>query len=290
MTLAKEGTSYYVPHGSRWPITGAVALFLMMGGVSTWLNGSGAAKWIALLGLVALIYMLVGWFSDVIGESEGGMYSAQVDRSFRMGMSWFIFSVVMFFAAFFGALFYARQLALPWLGGDGSGFFSNLLLWENFEASWPSNGPAGVGGEFQSMGPLGLPLINTIILLTSGVTITVAHHALKDDKRNVLALFLFLTLALGFLFVGLQAYEYIHAYHDLNLTLESGIYGSTFFMLTGFHGLHVTIGAIMLTVIWFRCLKGHFTPNHHFGFEAVAWYWHFVDVVWLGLYIFVYWL
>jgi len=213
-----------------------------------------------------------------------------VDRSFRMGMSWFIFSEVMFFAAFFGALFYARQLALPWLGGDGAGFFSNLLLWENFEASWPSNGPAGVGGQFQSMGPLGLPLINTIILLTSGVTITVAHHALKDDKRNVLALFLFLTLALGFLFVGLQAYEYIHAYHDLNLTLESGIYGSTFFMLTGFHGLHVTIGAIMLTVIWFRCLKGHFTPNHHFGFEAVAWYWHFVDVVWLGLYIFVYWL
>jgi cytochrome c oxidase subunit 3 len=120
MTLAKEGTSYYVPHGSRWPITGAVALFLMMGGVSTWLNGSGAAKWIALLGLAALIYMLVGWFSDVIGESEGGMYSAQVDRSFRMGMSWFIFSEVMFFAAFFGALFYARQLALPATAADFS--------------------------------------------------------------------------------------------------------------------------------------------------------------------------
>ena len=165
-----------------------------------------------------------------------------------------------------------------------------MLLWQGFETTWPTNGPGEIGGDFEAMPPLGLPALNTAILLTSGVTITIAHHALKDNKRGLLAWGLFATWFLGFLFVGLQAYEYIHAYQEMNLTLGSGIYGSTFFMLTGFHGAHVTLGATMLVVIWVRTLKGHFTPNHHFAFEAVAWYWHFVDVVWLGLYVFVYWL
>jgi cytochrome c oxidase subunit 3 len=241
-------------------------------------------------GVAVVIVMIVGWFATVIHESEGGVYNAQVDRSFRMGMTWFIISEVMFFAAFFGALFYARQIAVPWLGGEGNNFFTNLLLYPGYENTWPTNGPGAVGGEYRSMGALGLPAINTAILLTSGVTITIAHHALKDNNRKVLAWGVFATFMLGFLFVGLQAYEYIHAYQDLNLKLTTGIYGSTFFMLTGFHGAHVTLGATMLVVIWVRCLKGHFTPTHHFGFEGVAWYWHFVDVVWLGLYIFVYWL
>jgi cytochrome c oxidase subunit 3 len=234
--------------------------------------------------------MVVGWFATVIRESEGGVYNQQVDRSFRMGMTWFIISEVMFFAAFFGALFYARQMAVPWLGGESNNFFTNLLLYPGYENAWPTNGPKAIGGDYQVMAALGLPAINTAILLTSGVTITIAHHALKDNNRKVLGWGLFATFMLGFLFVSLQAYEYIHAYQEMNLKLSTGIYGSTFFMLTGFHGLHVTLGAIMLVVIWARCLKGHFTPTHHFGFEAVAWYWHFVDVVWLGLYIFVYWL
>ena len=136
----------------------------------------------------------------------------------------------------------------------------------------------------------GIPAINTLILLTSGVTVTWAHHGLRANRRGVLIFGLFLTVALGALFVGLQAYEYIHAYRDLNLTLGSGVYGSTFFMLTGFHGLHVTIGAIMLLVVLARSIAGHFTPERHFAFEAAAWYWHFVDVVWLGLFFFVYWL
>jgi cytochrome c oxidase subunit 3 len=234
--------------------------------------------------------MFFGWFGTVINESEGGLYNAGVDRSFRMGMSWFIFSEVMFFAAFFGALYYARQLSVPWLGGEGSRFMTNLFLWPEFEAAWPTNGPANVGGYFETIPAFGLPAINTAILLTSGVTITIAHHALKAGNRGILKIFLALTFILGFLFVGLQAEEYIHAYHELNLTLGSGVYGSTFFMLTGFHGLHVTLGAIMLLVIWLRVMRGHFTPTHHFAFEGVAWYWHFVDVVWLGLFIFVYWL
>jgi len=281
---------YYVPHGSHWPAVGSLGLLFMMVGVSSWLNGAGPGFYVMLTGVAIIVFMITGWFAEVIGESQRGMYNAQVDRSFRQGMFWFIFSEVMFFAAFFGALFYARNMSIPWLGGASNNFFTNLLLWTGYESTWPTNGPGGVGGEFKSMGPIGLPLINTALLLTSSVTVTIAHHALIAGKRAQLATFLAATFILGFIFVGLQAYEYIHAYHDLNLRLTSGIYGSTFFMLTGFHGMHVTIGAIMLTTIFFRVLKGHFTPDKHFAFEAVAWYWHFVDVVWIGLYVFVYWL
>jgi cytochrome c oxidase subunit 3 len=288
---AAHGTDkYYIPHGSKWPAVGAVTLFTTMLGVSAVLNGWSFGPWIAYLGLAGVAYMFFGWFGTVIDESQRGLYNAGVDRSFRMGMMWFIFSEVMFFAAFFGALFYARQLSVPWLGGEGAKYMTNLMLWKDFEAGWPSNGPGAVGGEFETIPAFGLPAINTAILLTSGVTITIAHHALRAGNRGVLKIFLALTFLLGFAFVGLQAEEYIHAYRELNLTLGSGVYGSTFFMLTGFHGLHVTIGAIMLLVIWLRVMKGHFTPTHHFAFEGVAWYWHFVDVVWLGLFIFVYWL
>jgi len=287
---AHGSDKYYVPHGSKWPAIGAVTLFITMLGTAAVLNGVDVGPWIAYVGLAGVAYMFFGWFGTVINESQGGLYNAGVDRSFRMGMSWFIFSEVMFFAAFFGALYYARQLSVPWLGGEGSKFLTNLFLWSDFEAGWPTNGPGAVGGQFETIPAFGLPAINTAILLTSGVTITIAHHALKAGHRGVLKVFLALTFILGFVFVGLQAEEYMHAYHELNLTLGSGVYGSTFFMLTGFHGLHVTLGAIMLTVIWLRVMKGHFTPTHHFAFEGVAWYWHFVDVVWLGLFIFVYWL
>jgi cytochrome c oxidase subunit 3 len=281
---------YYIPHGSHWPAVGSIALALIMVGVSTWLNGADAGRWIMFTGFACLVLMMTGWFGTVIAESQAGKYNAQVDVSFRMGMYWFIFSEVMFFAAFFGALFYARNMSVPWLGGESNNFFTNLLLWTNWESSWPTNGPAAVGGTFEKMGALGLPLLNTVILLASSVTVTIAHHALREQNRTMLKVFLAATFLLGFGFVYLQGYEYSEAYQHMNLKLTSGIYGSTFFMLTGFHGMHVSIGAIMLTVIWFRVLKGHFTPKHHFGFEAVAWYWHFVDVVWLCLYVFVYWL
>ena len=287
---APHSGKYYIPHGSKWPIIGSVSLFITMFGVAMLLNGINVAPWIMLVGLLAVAYMFFGWFGTVIKESEAGYYNEGVDRSFRMGMMWFIFSEVMFFAAFFGALWYARQLSVPWLGGEGSNFLTNLFLWEGFEASWPTNGPADVGGEFGTIPAFGIPALNTAILLSSGVTITIAHHALQAGNRGMLKIFLALTWILGFVFVFLQAEEYIEAYQHLNLTLGSGVYGSTFFMLTGFHGLHVTIGAIMLLVIWLRVMKGHFTPENHFAFEAVAWYWHFVDVVWLGLFIFVYWL
>jgi cytochrome c oxidase subunit 3 len=287
---AHDAGKYYIPHGSKWPIVGSVSLFTLMLGAAALLNGVNLAPYLFWAGALAVAYMFYGWFGTVIDENQRGLYNAGVDRSFRMGMMWFIFSEVMFFAAFFGALYYARHLSVPWLGGEGSRALTQLFLWPDFEASWPTNGPKAVGGPFETIPAFGLPAINTAILLTSGVTITIAHHALKAGNRGVLKLFLALTFILGFAFVALQAEEYMHAYQELNLTLGSGVYGSTFFMLTGFHGLHVTIGAIMLLVIWLRVMKGHFTPEHHFAFEGVAWYWHFVDVVWLGLFIFVYWL
>jgi cytochrome c oxidase subunit 3 len=288
-----DSSKYYLPHGSPWPIIGSVALFSMMMGAVSYLN-DWAPAWIMLPGLLLLFGMFFGWFSTVVNENQHGVYNLAVDRSFRMGMMWFIFSEVMFFAAFFGALFYARQLAVPWLGGEGVKVVNRLFLWPQFDPGWPTNGPQHVGGRangtFEVIPAFGVPALNTIILLTSGLTVTIAHHALRAGNRVVLKVFLALTFLLGFSFVSLQVHEYGEAYRELGLRLSTGIYGSTFFMLTGFHGLHVTIGAIMLVIIWLRTLKGHFTPTHHFAFEAVSWYWHFVDVVWLGLFIFVYWL
>ena len=287
-THAHDANVYYVPHGSRWPVFASVALFATMVGFASWLNEASFGRPLFFAGLVVLALILFKWFADVITESLRGYYNKQVDTSFRMGMIWFIFSEVMFFAAFFGALFYARQYAMPWLTGEGQKVATHALLWSTYTGGWPSNGPGAVGGLYQTIPAWGLPLLNTLILLTSGVTVTIAHHALKEAHRGKLLVFLGATVVLGALFLTFQAKEYIHAYHELNLTLGSGIYGSTFFMLTGFHGAHVTLGTIMLAIIWLRCLKGHFNKDNHFAFEAVAWYWHFVDVVWLGLFLFVY--
>jgi len=275
---------YFIPQPSHWPITGACALLLMGTGAAFWFNGYPAGPWLCGTGFAILIYMLFGWFGTVIGESEHRLYNAKVDHSFRWSMSWFIFSEVMFFAAFFGALFYIRNLSVPDLGSVAS-----KLIWPDYAAQWPTEGPY-LSAKFTPMEAVGIPLLNTILLLSSGVTLTIAHHALKAGHRGQLKLFLFLTIVLGFTFLGFQAFEYHHAYSEMGLKLSSGVYGSTFFMLTGFHGLHVTIGAIMLTVMLFRVFAGHFDAEHHFAFEASAWYWHFVDVVWLLLFILVYWM
>lgn len=278
---------YYVPHQSIWPIVGSIGLFVTMIGLANMLTGAWNAS-VLLVGATILLIMIFGWFGAVIKESEGGLYSQQVDRSFRWGMGWFIFSEIMFFAAFFGALFYARQFALPWMAGDAGRLVTHEFLWSGFEYVWPSSGPAELGGEFQPMGWWALPTINTLILITSSITLTLSHEAMRHNQRQKHINWLALTIALGVIFLGLQMYEYVHAYNDLNLRLETGIYGSTFYMLTGFHGLHVAIGAIVLTVILGRSLRGHFTAERHFGFEAAVWYWHFVDVVWLFLFICIY--
>ncbi|MES1946653.1 cytochrome C oxidase subunit III [Salinisphaera sp. C84B14] len=288
-THTSEHHKYYVPEPSPWPFMLTVALFLMLGAAGFWLNGhTGVAPYLAAIGLAMVLVMVFIWFRDVVHENRTGAYGVQEDRTYRYAMMWFIFSEVMFFAAFFGALFYTRMIALPWLNGEGEKFFTNVYLWPQFEGAWPTNGPGNIGGEFETVNAWHLPLINTLLLLTSSVTITWAHWGLKEDNRWKLCLGLAATAALGAFFLYWQAVEYIEAYEHLGLTLGSGIYGSTFFLLTGFHGMHVTLGTIMLIVILLRCLKGHFSSHDHFGFEAVAWYWHFVDVVWLGLFIFVY--
>ncbi len=283
---ATTGGYYFAPP-SKWPVVGSTALLFLGAGTVLWMNQIQPYGYAAqLIGLAILVYMLFGWFGNVISESESGLYNKQVDASYRWSMSWFIFSEVMFFAAFFGALYYARVFSVPWLADT-----DNSFLWQGYAAKWPTLGPyfeQNPALAFQSMGAWGIPALNTALLLTSGVTITYAHHSLIANNRKGLVLGLAATILLGAIFLGFQVYEYAHAYSDLNLKLSSGVFGSTFYMLTGFHGFHVTLGAIMLTVILFRSMKGHFKPDSHFGFEAVAWYWHFVDVVWLGLFIFVY--
>jgi len=332
--MSQTSEKYFVPEPSTYPLMGAVALLLMGSGASFWVNQIEAGPWMVAFGFAILIYMLFGWFGTVARESEGGQYGAQVGQSFRFSMMWFIFSEVMFFAAFFGTLFYVRHIGVPDLGSvDGN------LFWPAFKAVWPTAGPLGVlemtmtptagkitlglalmiaagaavtyahkplehgqRGQLQlvlvltvvlvglflgAMTVEWLPAINTALLLASAATLTWAHWSIRNGNRGQFNLFLAVTIALGVVFLGCQATEYTHAYHE-GLKLTSGIYGSTFFMMTGFHGLHVTIGVIMLTVMLFRSLAGHFTAERHFAFEAAAWYWHFVDYVWLLLFIVVY--
>ncbi len=282
---------YYVPNPSRHPVMASIGLLFVVLGASQWINGHGWGKWALVFGMLWWLGTLFQWFRQSIAESEGGLYGHKVDLSFRWSMSWFIFSEVMFFGAFFTALWWARAHSVPALGS-----LDNALLWPDFKAVWPSMAagvtasPADIIEPFTTMTPFWLPTINTALLLSSGVTLTIAHHALRENHRVRTIAFMWMTVLLGLVFLGVQGYEYAHAYSELNLKLTSGVYGSTFFMLTGFHGFHVFVGMLMLLFITLRLQKGHFTADKHFGFEGAAWYWHFVDVVWLGLYILVYWL
>ncbi len=273
-----NATKYYLPAPSIWPIVGSVALLTLAVGFVLLLQKVHAGPYIMGVGALILITMLFGWFGTVIRENVAGMFNDQVDVSYRWGMGWFIFSEVMFFGALFGALFYSRFWTVPVLG-------DTQLLWPDFKAIWPTAGP-GLHESFKPMEAWGIPALNTLILLSSGATVTWAHWGLKRNSRMQLKIGLVLTILLGVLFLFLQAHEYMSA----DFSLKTGIYGATFYMLTGFHGAHVTLGAIMLTVILGRVLAGHFTADKHFAFEAVSWYWHFVDVVWLMLFVFVYWL
>ena len=287
---------YYVPAQSKWPIIATVGLLVTVWGLATWFNDLKATRpeshgpLIFFVGSLLVAYMMVGWFGAVIKESRAGLYSPQLDRSFRWGMTWFIFSEVMFFAAFFGALFYVRHFSGPWLGGEGSKGLAHML-WPNFQFAWPllnTPDPVLYPAPKDIINPWGLPLLNTVLLVSSSVTLTLAHHALNKGQRGALKAWLGLTVVLGIAFLGFEAEEYIHAYKELGLTLSSGVYGATFFMLTGFHGAHVTIGTLILLVMLVRIVRGHFNAEHQFGFQAASWYWHFVDAVWVALFLFVY--
>ena len=251
---------YHLVDPSPWPIAGAAsALALTVGGV---LLMHDVTIWLFVLGVAMLVFTLFGWWRDVIRESTvEGHHTPVVQIGLRYGMALFIASEVMFFAAFFWAF-----------------FDSSLFPAAAIDNTWP---PPGI----ETFNPFGVPFLNTLILLTSGTTVTWAHHEIRANNRKRAILALWLTVLLGASFTGLQAFEYIEA----PFSITSGIYGSTFFMATGFHGFHVIIGTLFLSVCLWRLYRGDFTPDHHFGFEAAAWYWHFVDVVWLFLFSFVYW-
>jgi cytochrome c oxidase subunit 3 len=225
----------------------------------------------------------VRWFGDVIRESEGGKYGRWEDVSSRWGMSFFIFSEVMFFGAFFGALFWLRRVSIPDLGS----LEHQALLWPGFTAAWPSAGP-GFTEAFTPMAAWGLPALNTLLLLSSGVTVTLAHWNLIANNRGKLLLWLGLTVVLGLSFLACQATEYAHAYSELNLKLSTGAYGSTFFMLTGFHGLHVLMGIVFLNVVYGAVMRGRVTHDQQFPLRAASWYWHFVDAIWVCVFTLVY--
>jgi cytochrome c oxidase subunit 3 len=306
MGQEQQHETYYVPEQSKLPLFATIGMVLTVFGLGNWLveikNAEpGSGKTVMLIGFFLLVFVIWRWFSAVIDENIRGLNSVQLKKSYVWGMGWFIFSEVMFFAAFFGALFYIRTFALPWLS-EGP---TSEILWNDFEAEWPlmetpdmvANGDkAEMVGPEQNMSNPGianwlgwLPFWNTTVLITSSFTVHFAHTALKKDNKKGFNIWLGITVALGIIFLFLQAEEYIHAYNDLGLQLDSGIYGTTFFLLTGFHGAHVTLGTLMLLVQWLRSVtKGHFSHDDCFGFEASSWYWHFVDVVWVGLFIFVY--
>ena len=293
MSSATHGKApyYFVPGPSGFPAAASLGLFFVILGASQWINGHEWGMYSLFAGLAGWAFVLFRWFSQSIAESRSGQYGHKIDLSFRWSMSWFIFSEVMFFGAFFSALWWARAHSVPALGS-----LDNSLLWPNFKAVWPSMAagatasPGAIIEPFMTMTPFWLPTSNTALLLSSGVTLTIAHHALLADNRGRTIAFMWMTVLLGLVFLFVQGYEYHHAYTEMNLTLASGVYGSTFFMLTGFHGFHVFVGMLMLLFITLRLGKGHFDSKNHFGFEGAAWYWHFVDVVWLGLYMLVYWL
>jgi cytochrome c oxidase subunit 3 len=252
---------YHLVDPSPWPLVGALSALVLSGGAIHYMHGGNA--WIMIAGFVAVLFTMVRWWMDVVAEGEHqGHHNKIVQIGLRYGMALFIASEVMFFAAFFWAFFNA-----------------SLYPTEAIGKVWP---PASV----QTFNAWDLPFLNTLILLTSGVTLTWAHHALLNNNRRDVIRGLSLTIALGLIFTGVQAYEYSHAAFGFT----DGIYSSTFYMATGFHGFHVIVGTIFLIVCLGRTMKGHFKADHHVGFEAAAWYWHFVDVVWLFLFICVYWL
>lgn len=258
---------YHLVDPSPWPAIGGVAGFILAIGAIYWFHGGGS--WGLLVGLALVVYTMIMWWRDVIREAEHeGHHTPVVQLHLRYGMILFIASEVMFFVAWFWAFFDASLYA---------GEAIQAARVEHTGGHWPPQGIA-------TFDPWHLPLVNTLILLTSGTTVTWAHHALQHNDRDGLKWGLICTVILGALFTCVQAYEYAHA----GFTFSENIYGATFFMATGFHGFHVLVGTIFLAVCLFRALAGHFKPEQHFGFEAAAWYWHFVDVVWLFLFACIY--
>jgi cytochrome c oxidase subunit 3 len=286
---------YHLVNPSPWPLVASAAVTVMMIGAVVWMKGLVGAdagpignlfakghQALFFAGLAGVLFSMVGWWSDVIKESKAGDHTPVVSIGLRYGMMLFIASEVMFFVAFFWMFFEMS------IFNEARAHIPEVGAWADTAKAWATWPPKGV----ETLDAWQLPLLNTVILLLSGTTVTWAHHALAQGDRNATRIGLMITVALGVLFTAVQAYEYQHIIHEHLFfneeAVNSGLYGSIFFMATGFHGFHVLVGTIFLIVCLLRLLAGQFTPQKHFGFEAAAWYWHFVDVVWLFLFAFVY--
>ena len=293
---AKPHHDYHLVNPSPWPLVSSIAVTIMMVGAVVWMKGLAPAeagtvtgallakgdKILFFVGLAGVLVAMFGWWADVIKESRAGDHTPVVQIGLRYGMLLFIASEVMFFVAFFWVFFEMS------LFNEARTHIPEVGAWADTAKAWSTWPPKGI----ETLDAWQLPLLNTVILLLSGTTVTWAHHALAQGDRKATKIGLLITVALGVLFTAVQAYEYHHILHE-NLffneeAINSGLYGSIFFMATGFHGFHVLIGTIFLAVCLLRLLAGQFTKDKHFGFEAAAWYWHFVDVVWLFLFAFVY--
>ncbi len=274
--------TYYLPQPTPWPILGCVALPTMAIGAAAWVNHVSQGAYVLAAGVLLLLVMLIGWFGTVIRESDCRLYNGQVNTSLRQGMAWFIFTEAIIFGALFGALFYLRLYAVPHLASG-----ETATLWPGFRPGWPTAGP-DFSGSFTAMKAWGIAAINTVVLLSSGVVVSLANSAIARGNLVRFKPALALVIVLGVIFLCLQTSEYYRAFTRLNLSFSTGPYGATFFFLTGLHGLHVAIGALFPSVVLIRTLRGQITQQHHFAFTAASWYWHFVDTVWVLLFIFVY--
>jgi cytochrome c oxidase subunit 3 len=286
MAHAAPHHDYHLVDPSPYPLVSSIAVTVMMVGAVMWMKGlfgmPEGTSWLFFAGLAGTLYAMGAWWWDVIREGQKGDHTPVVSIGLRYGMTLFIASEIMFFAAFFWMFF---EMALF---NEARTNIPEISSWAETAAAWSTWPPKGI----ETLDAWQLPLLNTVILLLSGTTVTWAHHALQIGDRNGARLGLIITVVLGVLFTGVQAYEYEHILHE-NLFFNdeassSGLYGSIFFMATGFHGFHVLVGTIFLAVCLLRLLAGQLSPEKHFGFEAAAWYWHFVDVVWLFLFAFVY--
>lgn len=278
------------------PIFGSLAILCFALGAVNWLHGAWFGPYLFLSGVLGIIVITSLWFHAAICDDlnlDPEQYNLS-EQNYRWSMGWFIFSEVWFFVALFGVLFYLRGISVPRLAGvTPDDQLTHFLLWPAFEAHWPllnTPDPSRYAGPGAAMPAWGIPALNTLILLVSGLTITLAHWAIVQGKNRRAVFWQLLTVVLGMVFLTMQVLEYYEAYVHLDLRLSSGVYANVFYVMTGFHGLHVFLGAIVLLVITYRTYCDDFTPEHHFAFEASSWYWHFVDVVWLLLFVFVYWL
>ena len=290
--MSEKNEKYYIPNSSPYPLVGTIGIFLLLFGFVNWIHEETWGMYCALAGLIIFIGVLCFWFRRIIKEYRTGLSTAaQVQRAYRWGVFWFLFTEALFFFGLFFALFYVQVFGIKWLAGEGHGAVTHLMLWPNFQHGWPVMSlpnPNQYTGPAEGPNPWGIPLLNTLVILISVFTITMARKATFEMKRKKMLSYQMATILLAVVFLVLQGFEYYYAYTEEMLKLGSGIYGNIFYFMTGFDGLHVVAGIIMLLVIFFRMKRGDYDSQRNLGVRLISWYWYFVAIVWILLFLFLY--